>query len=258
MGADPGTTGRPVEERRRDVVAATAPLVLLDLDGTLAPIVAHPDRSRVDPAALRAIRALLAAGVGVGVVTGRPSRQAERLLGLDGVSVAGLYGLEGAPPIPGAVLERIEEAAGALPGAWVEPKGATAAVHVRESPAVPRASLGPELERIAREAGLEVHPGKAVFDLVPAGRGRKGAAVERMAEGADAIVYAGDDLPDLEAFGALDRLAARGLPVVRIAVAADGTPRELLRAADVVLTDPVALGAWLVTLAAERQAGGRT
>lgn len=260
MDADPGAPGPSdrAQDRRRAVAHAMAPLVLLDLDGTLAPIVAHPDRSRVDAAAIRAIRALLGGGIRVGVVTGRPSRQAERLLRVDGVEIAGLYGLEGAPPVPGAVLERLEGVAGALPGAWVEPKGATAAIHVRESPSDLRASFGPELERIARDAGMEVHPGKAVFDLVPAGVGRKGTTVERMAEGADAVVYAGDDLPDLEAFGALDRLAARGVPVVRIAVAAAGTPVELIRAADAVLPDPAALGVWLEALAGERQTGGRT
>lgn len=235
-------------------------MVLLDLDGTLAPIVAHPDDARVEPAAIDAIRALGAAGIGVGVVTGRPSGEASRLLGVDDVAIAGLYGLEGAPPVAAEVVAEVEREARAVPGAWVEPKGATVAVHVRASPAASWPALAAGLERIARGSRLEVHAGKAVFDLVPAGVGRKGSTVARLVADAeaDAVAYAGDDLPDLEAFAALDRLAADGMPVLRVAVAAAESPEQLLRAADVVLPDPAGLAAWLATLAADRQAGGRT
>jgi trehalose 6-phosphate phosphatase len=232
--------------------------VLLDLDGTLAPIVAHPGDARVEPAATEAVRALASAGIDVAIVTGRPSREAARLLGVDDVPIAGLYGLEGAPPIATEVVAALERSAASVPGAWVEPKGATVAVHVRATPPASRPALAGELERIARARGLEVHAGKAVFDLVPGGAGRKGAAVARLAADADAVAYAGDDLPDLEAFAALDRLAAAGIPVVRIAIAAAGSPESLLRAADVVLPDPAVLAAWLAELAADRQAGGLT
>jgi trehalose 6-phosphate phosphatase len=181
------------------------------------------------------------------------------LLGID-VAIAGLYGLEAAPPVAADVVAAIEGRARSVPGAWVEPKGATVAVHVRASPPAAWPPLAGDLERIARGSGLEVHAGKAVFDLVPAGAGRKGSAVARLAAEAeaDAVAFAGDDLPDLEAFEALDRLAELGAPVVRVAVAAAGSPGELLRAADVVVPDPAALAAWLAALAADRQAGGRT
>jgi trehalose 6-phosphate phosphatase len=260
VNADHGSTARlPDGDPRRAVALAGSPVVLLDLDGTLAPIVAHPARARVDAAAIAAIHALLAAEVTVGIVTGRPSHEARALLpGLGDVAIAGLYGLEGAPEVPADVIDELERAAGAVPGAWVERKGATAAVHVRASPEASWAPLAARLERIARGSGLEVHAGKAVFDLVPAGVGRKGAAVERLADGADSVVYAGDDLPDLEAFAALDRLAADGRYVVRVAVAQAESPDELLRAADVVVPDPAALAAWLAALAADRQPGGRT
>jgi trehalose 6-phosphate phosphatase len=263
MDAGPGSTGlgrglAPPTDGRRRLVEGERPLVLLDLDGTLAPIVAHPDDARVEPAAIEAIHALASAGIGVAIVTGRPSAEAARLLGGDDVPIAGLYGLEGAPPIATEVVAALERAAASVPGAWVEPKGATVAVHVRASPPPSWAALAGELERIARARGLEVHAGKAVFDLVPAGVGRKGAAVGRLAADADAVAYAGDDLPDLEAFAALDRLAAGGVTVVRIAVADAGSPRALLEAADLVLPDPAALAAWLAALAADRQPGGRT
>jgi trehalose 6-phosphate phosphatase len=259
MGADAGSPGHGGASDPRPVIATAAhPLILLDLDGTLAPIVAHPDHARVVPAAADAIRALLAAGIAVAIVTGRPSSEAQRLLGVDGVAVAGLYGLEGAPAIPGEVLEALAGVVDAVPGAWVEPKGATAAVHVRASPLTAIAPLERELARVAAGSGLELHAGKAVFDLVPEGRGRKGAAVERLAAGADAVAYAGDDLPDLEAFAALDRLAGDGVRVVRVAVADAGSPDALLAAADVVVPDPDGLAAWLAAIAADRQAGGRT
>ena len=46
------------------------------------------------------------------------------------VVVVGTHGLEGEPPMATEVLAEIEAAAAAV-GAWVEPKGAAAAVHFR-------------------------------------------------------------------------------------------------------------------------------
>jgi trehalose-6-phosphatase len=67
----------------------------------------------------------------------------------------------------------------------------------------------------------------------------KGAAVERLAgeHGLEAVLYAGDDHADLDAFAALERLAASGTVAVRVAVRGDETPPALIEAADVVCSD---------------------
>ncbi|MFM7718645.1 MAG: trehalose-phosphatase, partial [Actinomycetota bacterium] len=89
--------------------------------------------------------------------------------------------------------------------------------------------------------------------LVPADRPLKGGAVERIVgeHALDAALFAGDDLADLEAFQALDRLAAQreGFVAVRVAVRGSETPAEVLDAADVVVDGPEGLVALLAQLA---------
>jgi trehalose-phosphatase len=83
------------------------------------------------------------------------------------------------------------------------------------------------LQPVATESGLEVIQGKMVIELVPRGRPMKGGALERIAgeHELQAVLYAGDDHADLDAFEALDRLAASGAQVVRVAVRGRETPR---------------------------------
>src|SRR5688572_27173819 len=88
MADDP--VGRLTEDPRRAAV-------LLDVDGTLAPIVERaedarvPDETRVEVARLAGRYALVAC------VSGRPGAEVERMLGVDGVAIVGEHGLELAP-----------------------------------------------------------------------------------------------------------------------------------------------------------------
>jgi trehalose-6-phosphatase len=68
----------------------------------------------------------------------------------------------------------------------------------------------------------------------------KGAAVERLVgeHGLEAVLYAGDDHADLDAFDALERLASAGTVAIRVAVRGDETPPALIAAADIVCSDP--------------------
>jgi trehalose 6-phosphate phosphatase len=96
---------------------------------------------------------------------------------------------------------------------------------------------------VARDAGLDLLWGKMVIELVPAGRPLKEGAVERIVddERLDAVLYAGDDVADIRAFEALDRLAERGLRTVKVAVHGRETPVALSDAADVVVDGPAGL-----------------
>jgi trehalose 6-phosphate phosphatase len=127
----------------------------------------------------------------------------------------------------------------------VEDKGASIAVHYRQAPdpARARAHLVARLEEVASSGGLEVVEGKMVVELVPAGRPRKGGAVERLVgeNHLSAALFAGDDVADLEAFRALDSLAEQGLLAVTVAVRGEETPTELLEAAAVVVEGPKGL-----------------
>ncbi len=232
----------------QDVAARLSPpersALVLDVDGTLAPIVARPELAVVPPEARDELVRLVASYRLVGVVSGRPTDEVAELVGVSGVRYEGLYGLEGSRTVPADIVVQVEGATNQVPGAWVERKGASLTVHVREAPDPEAAEerLLPTLIQIAHEAGLEIVRGKRTMELAPPGR-RKGGAVDRLVGGADAraVLYAGDDLPDLEAFEALDRLSIRGVRTVKVAISGAETPEELVAAADLVVEGPLGM-----------------
>jgi trehalose 6-phosphate phosphatase len=182
----------------------------------------------------------------VAIVTGRRSEEAGALLDAPGISILGLYGSEdAAPDLVAAAVPLARTAAEVVPEAWVEDKGASIAVHYRQAPEphTARLELVLALQPVASQNALELVEGKMVLELVALGRPMKGAAVERLAgeHALEAIVFAGDDLADLDAFEALDRLARRGVAAVRVAVRGDETPSALLEAADVTVKGPSGL-----------------
>ena len=152
-----------------------------------------------------------------------------------------------------AIVPLVESAAAEVPEAWVEDKGVSIAVHYRQSPdpVAARRTLAVALQRVATEGGLDLIEGKMVIELVPYGRPMKGDAVERLAgrDELDAMLFAGDDRADVDAFVALDHLQSRGVMTLWVAVRGDETPSELLDAADVVVEGPRALVELLVAVA---------
>lgn len=226
--------------------------IFLDLDGTLAPIVDTPDVTRVLPdvpiVLARLVRRL---GV-VAVVSGRRSEEVRRLVGVQGVQAVGTHGLEDQPPMPPEVLRRIEEVASSV-GAWVETKGAAAAVHFRGLVDAEAAAMAaaPELVAVAAAHGLELIGGKRILELMPAGRPRKGGAVEGIARARDleAAMFVGDDVGDLDAFAALSRLRAEGVWTCAIVARGPETSPEVAAAADLTVDGPEGVVALLARLA---------
>jgi trehalose 6-phosphate phosphatase len=227
--------------------------VLTDFDGTLAPIVPDPADAQPLPGAADLLAGLAAVFRTVGVISGRPaSFLVDRLGGAaPNVVLAGLYGLERveggevgldarALPWVGAVREVALAAADeAPPGVGVEPKGASLTLHWRQAPQEARwaEDFG---RRWADRSGLALQPGRMALELRPPVAVDKGVVVEELAKGASAACFAGDDLGDLAAFGALDRLQDRGVAVARIAVSGPECPSALQTAADLVLAGPEA------------------
>jgi trehalose 6-phosphate phosphatase len=228
--------------------------VLCDFDGSLSAIVAHPDLAAPAPGAREALAALVPVFKVVAVITGRRADDVAARLRVPGLRYEGLYGMqEAAPELLFALLPRVEAAAAAVPEAWVEDKGVSIAVHYRQAPdpARSRVALMAALEPVAAGAGMALVEGKMVLELVPADRPMKGGAVERVIGEAalDAVLFAGDDVADLDAFSALDRLAATGVFAVKVAVRGSETPAPLLEAADLVVDGPEGLVTLLRELA---------
>ena len=227
----------------------------LDFDGTLARIVARPSLARPVEGAREALASLVERYRTVAIVTGRRAQEVAALLELPHLTYMGLYGLEeGASELVTSVVPQAEVAAAGVPEAWVEDKGVSVAVHYRQAPdpAAARTHLLVALQPGAGAAGLDLIEGKMVLELVPRDRPLKGGAVERLQgeHGLEALLYAGDDHADLDAFGALDRLSASGRvgAAVRVAVRGDETPPALVDAADLVVDGPEGLVDLLRTL----------
>jgi len=244
-------------------LAARAPRagVFLDVDGTLAPIVARPELAQILPEIRPALSRIAERLEVVAVISGRPSHQERELVNVDGVAIVGTHGLEDEPPMAAEVLKEVEAAAAAV-GAWVELKGAAAAVHFRglEDPdAAERASAG-RLAIVAATHDLEVVPGKRILELTPAGRPRKGGALERIAGERDlrGVLFAGDDVGDLDAFAALERLRSRGMWTCGVVAGGEETPLEVKAAADVVVEGPRGVAALLASIADALDEGAAT
>ena len=180
------------------------------------------------------------------VVSGRSSEELARLLRVDGLRFFGLYGMEGAAPdLADAVTPLVERLADGVPGARVEHKVSSLAVHYRQAaePALARRALLPPLEDVAALNGLAVLEGKMVLELVPAQHPRKGAAVARILGeySLDGALFAGDDVADLEAFDALDEARGNGVATVKVAVRSAEAPVVLLERADIAVDGPLGL-----------------
>jgi trehalose 6-phosphate phosphatase len=240
----------------------------LDFDGTLAPIVPDPDAARPLEGIVELLGRLAARFAAVALISGRPAAFLAAHAAAPGVRLLGLYGLEevrdgrvsvdpalaAAQPAVRAALADLRAAPAIREsGAWLEDKGNALAVHLRRM-AEPQRWAG-QIEAVAREVagrhGLEVLPGRLVWELRPAVRRDKGDAVRQVvaSSSAAAVAVAGDDRGDLPAFDAVTDLVERcGLEGMRIAVRSDETPADLLARADLVVDGPEGLRAWLERL----------
>jgi trehalose 6-phosphate phosphatase len=232
----------------------------LDFDGTLAPIVEDPDAARPLPGTVELLTPLAARFAVVALVSGRPAAFLAEHAPAPGVRYLGMYGLEeirdgqvwvdprlaaGGPAVAAARDDLRADPAVRDSGAHLEDKGYAVAVHTRRIVDSPR--WGRPIEeaagRIAARHGLEVVPGKMVWELRPAVHSDKGDAVGRVVADSRArsVVVAGDDLGDLAAFTTASRLGD-GL---RVAVRSAEAPPELLAEADLVVEGPAGLQEFL-------------
>ncbi|MFJ1974319.1 trehalose-phosphatase [Streptomyces sp. NPDC087903] len=276
---DPFLLPTPSTRQGRDGLAALVArpgraVIALDFDGTLAPIVADPEQARAHPDAVPALALLAPKVASVAVVTGRPAEVAVRhggfagVPGLEHLVVLGHYGAERwdavsgtvtAPaPHPGVAAVRAElpgllEAAGAGQGTWIEEKGRAVAVHTRRA-ADPQATfeaLRAPLGGLAARHGLIVEPGRLVLELRPPGMDKGVALLDHVREtGAASVLYAGDDLGDLPAFTAVDRLRSDGTPGLLVCSGSDEVS-ELRERADLVVDGPAGVVELLTRLAAQ-------
>ena len=227
--------------------------ICMDFDGTIAPIVEDPAAARPLPGMVDLLGPLADRYAAAAIVSGRPATYLASHAAAPGVRYLGMYGLEeivdgrvqvdprleaARPAVEAARKELAGDPAVTASGAHLEDKRYAVAVHTRRvaEPGRWAGPIGQAAARIAAGHGLEVVPGRMVWELRPQVHRDKGDAVRRVVaeSGAGALVVAGDDLGDLPGFAVAAELGG-GLRVVAGSAEA---PAELLDAADLVVDGP--------------------
>jgi trehalose 6-phosphate phosphatase len=213
-----------------------AAALLLDVDGTLAPIVARPELAAV-PADTRTELARLAGEYAlVACVSGRTSEDAARIVGVDGIRYVGEHGLELHPDAE-EWTARLDSFAAAVDWPSEPGKRLTHSFHYRaaEDHAAAESYLRSVAES-ALEEGLRPRWGRKVLEIRPPLDADKGTAVRALLRQAELerALYAGDDATDLDAFRGLDGLEV----AVRVAVVSEEAPTDLGQAADLLVGGP--------------------
>lgn len=278
MAPPRGTSGTPGSVQLMYPVASLTELaatpsalgVLLDLDGTLAPIVPDPDGVAI-PDSIRASLETLAPRVGLlGFISGRSLDDLRRIVGMDGVVYSGNHGTQ----IRDRDGSTIDAGVGDLSplhtfaaewdaadlethGLWLEDKGATLTFHYRNAPDVPaaRAYLDATVAPRGRDAGLRVEPGRMSLEVHPPGDTSKGTAVRAIFARYPqirSVISVGDDRTDVTVWlmlrelhdeGRIDRAKAVG-------VMSTETPAIVRESADTVIDGVPGTAALLADLAA--------
>lgn len=235
--------------------------VFLDYDGTLTPIVSHPDAALLSDRTRQTVTHL-ARECTVGIISGRDLQDVRQKAQIDGIVYAGSHGfdIEG----PGGMCKDLPEARALLPlleqvsqavrqelqrieGIHFEPKKFSLAIHyrqVRDSEVhVIRDGLR---EWVVRHPQLRMSEGKKVYELQPDTEWDKGKALLWLLDalGLDIrniqCVYIGDDVTDEDAFGVLED---RGIGIL----VSEEPHRTKAR---YVLRDPDEVGRFLALLVA--------
>ena len=243
-------TGKPLTDdvltgftERADDVA-----IVIDYDGTLAPIVDDPTKALPLDGVAELLDDLAGRYARVAVVSGRPLSFLLQVLP-HSLILTGLYGLEALSggqrfdhPQGGSWREVIDDVAAlgevrGPEGLLVERKGLSLTLHYRTHPEI-EAQVHDWAVAQAARSGLRCRPARMSYELHPPIDVDKGTAVRNIANGLGAVCYVGDDVGDLSAFDQLDELAAAGRETLRVAVSSDESNPELLDRADVVVDGP--------------------
>jgi len=200
-------------------------VLLLDFDGTLAPIAATPEEATLPPETRRQLRHLSKnKNVTLAIVSGRALRDIQKKVGLPGLIYVGNHGLEmtgdGCRLVPARrdwtlLRQNLAPLFKKYPGSLLEEKGAVVAVHYRTVPATTEKAFRNEAKAILTAmlpwTGMILQQGKKVLELRPRQGENKGTIVLKILERLQKKkpsssllpIYLGDDRTDEYAIRAL-------------------------------------------------------
>ncbi len=258
-----------VEPLRADPVNAA---VLLDIDGTLAPIVEHAEEATV-PEITRQLLIAISRRYGLlACISGRRASEARAMVGVGTIAYLGSHGAELMEP--GGSTSRLD--AGLLRWAprvdefrrasdtgelrrrhvRIEDKGPIIAYHWRGAidPQDARDAVDALAAR-AKDAGLDIHWGRMVMEVRPPVRIDKGLGVRTVLAGRSfaAVLYVGDDVTDIDAFRAVRELVSEGTVqrAVCVGVRSEDGPAAIVQEADIAVDGTDGVRGLLTALVAE-------
>jgi trehalose 6-phosphate phosphatase len=245
--------------------------VLLDIDGTLAPIVRHAADAHVPESTRTLLIEIARRYAVVGCVSGRRAVTARQIVAIGSIAYVGNHG--GELLRPGATRAELDPemaAWSARVGEFAarvytteqgrlrvrhEDKEAIAAFHWRGAPDEAAASAAVRaIAQRAEDEGFVVHWGRKVLEVRPPVTLDKSLGVSALLGGSgdspagdqadgptgrriEAAVYVGDDTTDLDAFRGLRGLVETGGlgAAICVGVKSEETPAELLGQADLMV-----------------------
>lgn len=192
-------------------IMAQQPLLAFDFDGTLAPIVSHPDDARVSHTVARRL-ACLAQALPLAIITGRSVADVRERLTFNPRLIIGNHGAED-PSVPAPssrtsvfdgmrvrLRQRRDELMAA--GITIEDKNHSIALHYRLAHNHQQAYdlIMDVVDSV--DVGLEILSGKLVVNIVATESPDKADALAELVErcGAQSAVFVGDDINDEPVF----------------------------------------------------------
>jgi trehalose-phosphatase len=240
---------RSIDEAVRTLAAGRPLVLLLDVDGTLAPLAQRPEDARVPDETRKALLRLVSSpGVHLGLISGRAAADAHQLVAVQGVWVYGNHGAEwaspqgeaGVHPEVAAHEDAMTRAAvaltgqiGRIPGVLVEFKRWSLSIHYRLAARADVPSIVEAVHAVAEREGLRVMDGKEIIELRAPADVDKGTAVvallDRLGGHAPsaAVAFVGDDVSDEDGFRRL-RAEVPGAITIRVGSADVPTAARLV------------------------------
>jgi trehalose 6-phosphate phosphatase len=238
--ARPSSLWLQLDRIAQRLAEAASLAVCCDFDGTLTPIAERPSDVELNPRTKAALEDLAtAANVNLAIISGRGLNDLAAHAPIPNLFLAGCCGLEtreasgheekhtgSEDKLPDAAVHDFELWCKRFPGAWVEHKGLSLALHCRAvSPPRRLAFAAGVLRRVRALADrVALTRGKMVFEIMPATAKGKNQAIDQWlaVTPPNAVVfYLGDDTNDEAVFARL-----RSAGEITIAVARERSAAE--------------------------------
>lgn len=238
------------ETTLRPLLQASRLGLLVDLDGTLSPIVPVPDHAKVTPENLRLLNELAHTLPLVAVVSGRSAPDLYQRVGLGNLVYIGNHGMEmwdGSAAVTRpeagafrAALERVIQQLQPhlIPGMILDDKGASISLHYRQTGDFDTDAFRALIQAIAAQNQMAMFEGRKVFEFRPPIAINKGSILEQLAAEyqLDAAVFIGDDTTDADALRMARHLRlSNRCYAIGLGVEADETPDVVLETADLLV-----------------------